>query len=151
MLELLNTNSLSNQDIQQLTILIQFSVVIITVLSIVVSCLFILSQQKLAKNLRRINNTSKIHPAWLWTQLIPIWSYIALVVVAVKLDDQIKIYQSKHNKTLKFKGVLVYWYVGLTILSLIPLINIATTIISLILFVLIWSNITKTTKQIIEK
>ncbi|AIT08701.1 hypothetical protein LO80_01075 [Candidatus Francisella endociliophora] len=136
---------------EALSLIIELSFVTLIIASFAVSVMFILSQQRLARILAKQNGSYKIHGAWLWTQLLPLWSYIALVVVAVKLDDQIKIYQSKHNQTLKFKGVLVYWYVGLTILNLVPLINIATTIISLVLFIIIWSNIAKTTKQLLEK
>ncbi|AXH30705.1 hypothetical protein CGC45_04465 [Francisella opportunistica] len=94
------------------------------------------------------NNTPKIHNAWLWTQLIPIWTYIALLVTAIKLDEQCKIYQNKYTKKLNFKARFVYWYIGLTILNLVPILNIVTIIASLVLFIVVWTNISKTTKEL---
>ncbi|WP_236939850.1 hypothetical protein [Francisella uliginis] len=148
MIELINNNQFLMQNIQQFTILLQISLVAFTIASIIVTGLFILSQRKLSKNLFKINNYQQIHPAWLWTQLIPIWSSIAFVVTAVKLDDQIKIYTTKYDEKLKFKASLVYWYVGFLILGLIPIINIIAGIINLFIFIIIWSNISSSSKQI---
>ncbi|MED7818451.1 MULTISPECIES: hypothetical protein [unclassified Francisella] len=136
------------QNIQEFTILIQISLVVLTIVSIIVSGLFILSQQKLVKNLAKANNNQKIHPAWLWTQLIPIWSSIAFVVTAVKLDEQIKLYTLKYSEKLKFKASLVYWYIGFVILGLIPVINILAGLINIFIFITIWSNISSSSKQI---
>ncbi|OIN83498.1 hypothetical protein [Francisella sp. TX07-6608] len=75
---------------QVIPIIIQISFVVIIIASFVISVLFILSQQKLVNNIAKANNTSnKIDRAWLWTQLIPVWTYIALVITAVKLDEQL--------------------------------------------------------------
>ncbi|ASG67959.1 hypothetical protein CDV26_05780 [Francisella halioticida] len=148
MIDTINNNPFIMQNIQGFTILIQISLVVLTIVSIIVSGLFILSQQKLAKNLAKINNNQKIHPAWLWTQLIPIWSSIAFIVTTVKLDEQIKTYIIKYDEKLKFKASLVYWYIGFVILGLIPLVNILAGIINLFIFVTIWSNISSSSKQI---
>ncbi|MED7788837.1 hypothetical protein [Francisella sp. 19X1-34] len=148
MLDAISNNQFLMQNIQEFTVLIQISLVILTITSIIVSGLFILSQQKLAKNLAKINNSEKIHPAWLWTQLIPIWSSIAFVVTAVKLDEQVKKYNIDYNQKLKFKASLVYWYVGFLILGLIPIVNIIAGIINFFIFIIIWSNISSSSKQI---
>ncbi|MBK2093616.1 hypothetical protein IB683_06795 [Francisella philomiragia] len=132
-------------------LIIQICIVALIITSLIVSVLFILSQQKLAKALVTINSGEQIHPAWLWTQLIPIWSYIALVVTAVKLDEQTKLYNQTHEKKLKFKASLVYWYVGLTLLNVVPVINIIVGIATIIIFIIIWANITKSTKIITAK
>ncbi|MBY7733569.1 hypothetical protein [Francisella philomiragia] len=131
--------------------IIQICIVALIITSLIVSVLFILSQQKLAKALITINSGEQIHPAWLWTQLIPIWSYIALVVTAVKLDEQTKLYNQTHEKKLKFKASLVYWYVGLTLLNVVPVINIIVGIATIVIFIIIWANITKSTKVITAK
>ncbi|AJI55996.1 putative membrane protein [Francisella philomiragia] len=141
-------NSISPETMM---LIIQICIVALIITSLIVSVLFILSQQKLAKALVTVNTGEQIHPAWLWTQLIPIWSYIALVVTAVKLDEQTKLYNQTHEKKLKFKASLVYWYVGLTLLNVVPVINIIVGIATIIIFIIIWANITKSTKIITAK
>lgn len=141
-------NSISPETMM---LIIQICIVALIITSLIVSVLFILSQQKLAKALITINSGEQIHPAWLWTQLIPIWSYIALVVTAVKLDEQTKLYNQTHEKKLKFKASLVYWYVGLTLLNVVPVINIIVGIATIVMFIIIWANITKSTKIITAK
>ncbi|MBK2258813.1 hypothetical protein [Francisella philomiragia] len=141
-------NSISPETMM---LIIQICIVALIITSLIVSVLFILSQQKLAKALVTINSSEQIHPAWLWTQLIPIWSYIALVVTAVKLDEQTKLYNQTHEKKLKFKASLVYWYVGLTLLNVVPVINIIVGIATIVIFIIIWANITKSTKVITAK
>ncbi|MEY8714429.1 hypothetical protein AB9G26_03980 [Francisella philomiragia] len=141
-------NSISPETMM---LIIQICIVALIITSLIVSVLFILSQQKLAKALVTINSSEQIHPAWLWTQLIPIWSYIALVVTTVKLDEQTKLYNQTHEKKLKFKASLVYWYVGLTLLNVVPVINIIVGIATIVIFIIIWANITKSTKVITAK
>ncbi|QEO56918.1 hypothetical protein [Francisella marina] len=141
-------NSISPETMM---LIIQICIVVLIITSLIVSVLFILSQQKLAKALVTVNTGEQIHPAWLWTQLIPIWSYIALVVTAVKLDEQTKLYNQTHEKKLKFKASLIYWYVGLTLLNVVPVINIIVGIATIIIFIIIWANITKSTKIITAK
>ncbi|WP_246572798.1 hypothetical protein [Francisella salimarina] len=136
-------NSISPETMM---LIIQICTVALIITSLIVSVLFILSQQKLAKALITVNSGEQIHPAWLWTQLIPIWSYIALVVTAVKLDEQTRLYNQTHEKKLKFKASLVYWYVGLTLLNIVPVINIIVGIATIVIFIIIWANITKSTK-----
>lgn len=141
-------NSISPETVM---LIIQICTVALIITSVVVSILFILSQQKLAKALVTANSDEQIHLAWLWTQLIPIWSYIALVVTAVKLDEQTKLYNKTHPKKLKFKASLVYWYVGLSLLNIVPVINIIAGIATIVIFIIIWANITKSTKIITAK
>ena len=138
-------NSISPETMM---LIIQICIVVLIITSLIVSVLFILSQQKLAKALVTINSGEQIHPAWLWTQLIPIWSYIALVVTAVKLDEQTKLYNQTYEKKLKFKASLVYWYVGLTLLNVVPVINVIVGIATIVIFIIIWANITKSAKII---
>lgn len=66
-------NSISPETMM---LIIQICAVALIITSLIVSVLFILSQQKLAKALFTVNSAEQIYPAWLWTQLIPIWSYI---------------------------------------------------------------------------
>ncbi|WP_244972923.1 hypothetical protein [Francisella philomiragia] len=139
---------LNSISLETMMLIIQICIVALIITSLIVSVLFILSQQKLAKALVTVNSGEQIHPAWLWTQLIPIWSYIALVVTAVKLDDQSKLYNQTHEKKLKFKASLVYWYVGLTLLNIVPVINIIAGIATIVIFIIIWANITKSCKVI---
>ncbi|MEY8716836.1 hypothetical protein [Francisella philomiragia] len=63
-----------------------------------------------------------------------------------KLDDQSKLYNQTHEKKLKFKASLVYWYVGLTLLNIVPVINIIAGIATIV--IIIWANITKSCKVI---
>lgn len=138
-------NNLSPEMLMQL---LSFGLIIIVIISFIVSVMFIMSQQKLVRKLSQKDQEFVINKAWLWTQLIPVWSYIALVIVTIKIDEQIKIHNKTSNTKLKFKATTVYWYVGLTFLSFVPLLNFLTTIVSLILFIIVWSNISQTTKQL---
>ena len=138
-------NNLSPKMLMQL---LSFGLIIMVVISLIVTVMFIMSQQKLVRKLSQKDQEFVINKTWLWTQLIPIWSYIALVIVTIKIDEQVKNHNETCNTKLKFKATTVYWYVGLTFLSFVPLLNFLTTIVSLILFIIVWSNISQTTKQL---
>ncbi|NIB61116.1 hypothetical protein CHQ84_08275 [Francisella noatunensis subsp. orientalis] len=52
------------------------------------------------------------------------------------------------KKKLKFKASLVYWYMRLTLLNVVPVVNIIAGIATIVIFIIIWANITKSTKII---
>lgn len=132
-----------------ITLVVGGASLVFLVLSLVVTILFIMSQKKLADKFQNINETDKISSVWLWTQLIPLWGYIALVVTAVKLDEQNKIYaKNKGIEKGPFKVSYVYWYVGMILASLIPVINIITIVANLVLFIFVWVNISKSAKAL---
>ena len=111
--------------------------------------LFIMSQQKLSNSLTNANDTHKIHSAWFWTQIIPLWNIVALVVSQVKINDQCKIFMQNHNSEgVGYSITLLYLYLGLSVVGMIPIIGVLASIASLVVFIVFWVKMSKATKQI---
>ena len=126
--------------------------IIFLIVSFIVSALFIMAQQRLVRNFSRVNKIPQINNIWLWSQLIPIWSYIALVIAANKLNDQNDIYiRSNNKKKGPFKVNYIYWYVSLVVLTLIPILSIIAGLANFIIFILVWANINKASKILIKE
>ncbi|MDY0328057.1 MAG: hypothetical protein RBR07_07400 [Arcobacteraceae bacterium] len=64
---------------------------------LLVNVLFLLTQSKFAKTMKVQNWEKNTSPVWIWTQLIPIWSFIAIPVTLIKLNEQFKLYMSENN------------------------------------------------------
>ncbi len=136
-------NSIVSQDV---------SVIVLIALIIVffaVGVLFIISQQKLANSLTNANDTPKIHSAWFWTQLIPLWNIIALLVSQVKVNEQYKIFIQNHSsESVGYSINMLYWCLGLSLVGIIPIIGVLSSLASMVVFVIFWSKMSKATKQI---
>jgi heme/copper-type cytochrome/quinol oxidase subunit 2 len=114
-----------------------------------VGVLFIMSQKKLSNSLTNANDTPKIHGAWFWTQLIPLWNIIALVVSQVKVNGQYKIFMQNHSsESVGYSINLLYWYLGLSFVGMIPIIGVLASLASMVVFLIFWSKMSKATKQI---
>ncbi len=91
---------------------------------------------------------TKIHKAWIWTQLIPIWSFIGLLVLNIKLESAMRGIENKcslPNKEIKYPYILG-WIVSLAFLyTKIPFVG---GIAFFIFAVTFWVKISATTKQI---
>ena len=128
-------------------------IVLLFITVLLTSVFFILAQQKLIKRFRIVNHDApQINILWLWSQLIPIWSYIALIVTANHLKQQDAIFYKVQNKEKgRFKVNYTYLYVGSIILTMIPPISIIASLVNMVMFVVVWANISKTTKVLIKE
>lgn len=111
---------------------------------------FLMSLSKLVDSIRIYDSLeTKIHKAWIWTQLIPLWSFIGLLVLNIKLESATRAIENKcnlSNKDIKYPYMLG-WLVSLGFLyTWIPLIG---KIAFFVFAVTYWVKISSTTKQIL--
>ena len=134
-------------DISQETLLVIMLVLLL--LFLVAGVMFIVSQQKLATNLTTANGEQKIHGIWFWTQLIPLWNIVALIVTQVKINEQYKIFMHNHSsQSVGYSITLFYWYLGLSLVGLVPIVGVFASLASMIVFIMFWVKMSKATKQI---
>ena len=72
---------------------------LILIAAIVITIFFLVAQSSFVDTIRTSNpqvNTSK---AWIWTQLIPIWSLVAIPVTLVKINAQFQAFVQENNYT----------------------------------------------------
>ncbi len=110
---------------------------------------FLMSLSKLVDSMRFYDSLeTKIHKAWIWTQLIPLWSFIGLLVLNIKLESATRAIENKcnlSNKHIKYPYILG-WLVSLGFLyTWIPLVG---KIAFFVLAVTYWVKISSTTKKI---
>ena len=111
---------------------------------------FLMSLSKLVDAIRHYDSIeTKIHKAWIWTQLIPLWSFIGLLVLNIKLESASRAIENKcnlSNNDIKYPYILG-WLVSLGFLySWIPLVG---KIAFFIFAVTFWVKVSSTTKQIL--
>ena len=116
---------------------------------ITIFILYIISQNKLIDILKIDNLKFKTHKLWTWTQVVPIWSFIAQIVAIVKMTDQYKVYIRENNikpdAISEYKPLWGWLFVGFSIFSMIiPFL----AIIAFIFWIIYWINISSTTKSI---
>ena len=106
---------------------------------------------KLVDQLRDEDLTSThIHKAWVWTQLIPAWSFVAQIVLNIKLESAARTFENKHglsNKTILYPTILG-WIIALGFLySWIPGLGSLFFFVCIIMY---WVKVSSTIKQIID-
>ena len=146
-------NGIGNISPEMLLYTLAGLIILLLITALLTSVFFILAQQKLVKRFSLVNDTSRISSLWLWSQLIPIWSYIALIVTANHLKQQDDTFINKSQNKEKgsnFKASYSYWYVGSIVLTMIPSISIIAGLVNMIMFVVVWTNISKSTKFLIK-
>jgi len=137
----MNTN---NQD---LLLLIQIGAMI--AISITIGILFLLSQHKLVNTVRK-NGVPEtfINLAWVWTQLIPIWGFIAIIVYHVKMINAIRILEIENKlslNTLTYPVAVGWLYIFGFLYIWVPIIG---SIVYFVIFVIFWIKIVSVRKQI---
>lgn len=110
-----------------------------------------MSLSKLVDSIRIYDSLeTKIHKAWVWTQLIPLWSIIGLLVLNIKLESATRAIENRcnlSNKDIKYPYMLG-WLVSLGFLyAWIPLVG---KIVFFVFAVTYWVKISSTTKQILS-
>ncbi|MDH4944416.1 hypothetical protein [Sulfurimonas sp. C5] len=112
--------------------------------------LFLLSQSSFAKVMTTSNPMNNTSGVWIWTQLIPIWSLVAIPVTLLKLNTQFQAFVAERNLT--FNDIKMYsnvwgwvWY-GSSIASFIfPLFG----LVALVGLIGFWVHISNVKKSIL--
>lgn len=123
---------------------------IIFLIMFVITIFFLLAQSSFAKTITTSNPMLNTSPVWIWTQLIPIWSLVAVPVTLLKLDAQFKAYIQEHNLTEA--DIKMYtnlwgwiWYGGTIVSFFIPL----GGIVALVGLIGFWIHLNSVKKSII--
>lgn len=110
---------------------------------------FLLSLSKLVEEIKDDNLfPTHVHKAWVWTQLIPGWCFIALLVINIKLDVAARALENKHLLHFKYIAYpsVLGWITALGFLySWIPILGIIAYFVCTIMF---WVKVSATTKQL---
>lgn len=91
---------------------------------LVVNIMFLLTQSKFAKSMQTSNEQKNTSAVWIWTQLIPLWAFIAIPVTLMKLNEQFKLYMVENdlngNPSVKeYNNTWGWVWFGGSVLSLI--------------------------------
>lgn len=112
-------------------LLLTFVVLVLTI------CIFILILKQLGF-IKKINK--KINFLWIWTQIIPIWSFVAIPITLIKINKQVKAYLKENNLENTYKPSYGWiWFLT----SIISLPFSPFLIISLISFILFYKHLEK--------
>lgn len=112
-------------------LLLTFVVLVLTI------CIFILILKQLGF-IKKINK--KINFLWIWTQIIPIWSFVAIPITLIKINKQVKAYLKENNLENTYKPSYGWiWFLT----SIISLPFHLFLIISLISFILFYKHLEK--------
>ena len=110
---------------------------------------FLLSLSKLVETIKDDKLfPTQIHKAWVWTQLIPGWCFIALLVINIKLENAARALENKHYLDFKYIAYPSFlgWATALSFLySWIPMLGFIAYMICAIMF---WVKVSATTKQL---
>lgn len=125
-------------------------VAVFFIVGIVVTIFFLLAQSSFVDTIQTSNplvNTSKV---WIWTQLIPIWSLIAIPVTLLKINTQFQVFVQEKGYTqsdIKYYTSLWGWiWFGGNIASiLIPVMG----IVSLVGVIGFWVHLNSVKKSIL--
>ncbi len=116
---------------------------------IVIVIFFVKAQNRLIDTLEVENEYIKTGKVWTWTQLIPLWSYVATGVSIAKITNQFDTYvQEKNiqvNPSNQYKPVWGWLFLGFSVAgAVIPLVGFA----ALAFFIIYWVNINSVVKAI---
>ncbi|API87289.1 hypothetical protein [Francisella uliginis] len=117
---------------------------------IFISVRYIMSQQSLSNAYSDANQTDKISGAWFWTQLVPLWNMVAIIVCVTKISEQAKTFSKNTGATAIYNPTLFYCYFGISFLSMIPLIGLVAILASFILWIIFWVNLSSSKKQVLD-
>lgn len=112
---------------------------------------FLLSLNKLV-DVSRIDTLpqTNISKLWVWTQLIPGWGFIALIVLNIKLSTAVRAIESEFNlpfKDIGYPATFGWLVIFGALYAWIPIIGAIALVIFMILF---WVKISSTSKQLIQ-
>lgn len=114
-----------------------------------ITVFFLISQSAFAKAMNVSNELKRTSSVWIWTQLIPIWSLIAIPVTLIKLNEQFNLYVSENNlstELVSYNNTWGWvWYIGSIVSFFIPLAG----LISLVGVIGFWIHISKVRKSLL--
>ncbi len=117
-------------------LLLTFVVLVLTI------CIFILILKQLGF-IKKINK--EINSLWIWTQIIPVWSFVAIPITLIKINKQVKAYLKENNLENTYKPSYGWiWFLT----SIISLPFSPFLIISLISFILFYKHLGKVEKSL---
>ncbi|RBQ32644.1 hypothetical protein CRU92_02715 [Arcobacter sp. FW59] len=124
-------------------------VLLIALCVFIVIIFYLLSLDKLVKLIRDENNSiTIIHQAWIWTQLIPIWSVVAIIVYHIKMLEATKVLEIELNlpkNTIKYPEIIGWIFALAFLYSWIPKIGV---VLGAFAWIIYWVRIILTSKQI---
>ncbi len=144
-----NVNLLaSNNETAIIAGIIGFGILIWASIAVVM-LFFILTQNKLIDILKLKNIENTMSKVWTWTQLIPLWVYVAQVLAIIKISEQYESYINENNikiyKITEYKPLWGWLFLVFGVVSIfMPLLG----IVALVFWILYWVNITAVTKSI---
>lgn len=114
----------------------------------VVTIFFVLSQNKLVDAYAEANNTQPISKIWTWTQLIPLWSIVALLVSIIKFSEEKQNFKTKYGVVQsQYNPILGWSVVGAWFFSMIiPFIG----IVAFPLWIVYWVNVSSASKSVLQ-
>ncbi|MFV0480554.1 MAG: hypothetical protein ACK5LP_01090 [Campylobacteraceae bacterium] len=138
---------MSDSEVMGLAFGISFFVILIFV---VILIFFLLSLSKLSDVVRVENNyVTYVSKAWVWTQLIPVWGFIAMLVYHIKMTEATRAVEKEFDlnfKTIQYPEVLGWFYALAFLYAWIPVAGFA----SLVVWIIYWVQVASTSAQIIR-
>ena len=134
------------------TVFAAFGLVVVAfIVMFAITIFFLISQSSFAKSMRLKNRDKETSGIWIWTQLIPIWNFIAIPVTLIKLNEQFNTYILENN-LLNSSTIKSYnntwgwvWYIGSVVSIFIPFAG----LISFIGVIGFWIHISNIRKSLI--
>lgn len=110
---------------------------------------FMLSLNKLA-DVVRVETLPQtfVSKIWVWTQIIPIWGFIALIVYNIKMDTAVRALETEFKlpfKTIEYPATIGWIVILGALYSWIPVIG---TIALIIFMILYWVKVSSTSSYV---
>ncbi len=80
---------------------IGFIDILVLTITIIVGIFLLAAQHSLAKTMKNSVPTKHTHGFWIWTQMIPFWSFISMPITLIKLKAQFRHFLDEHDITLE--------------------------------------------------
>lgn len=138
-------------DTDQLFVIFGGLVIVVLIVAIVVFILFLLTLSKFTDAVESQKPETLINKAWVWTQLIPIWGFIAMIVFHVKATAAVRAFEVELNEpfnSIQYPVVVGWFYVLAPLYAWIPFVG---GIASLVMFIIYWVQISSTSEQLFSK
>ena len=117
-----------------------------------ITIFFLLSQSAFAKSMQTSDQSKNTSRVWIWTQLIPIWSLVAIPVTLIKLNEQFRVFISENslgfdNSIKLYNNVWGWvWFFGTLVSLFIPFAG----LISIIGVIGFWIHINGVRKSLLR-
>lgn len=110
---------------------------------------FLLSLNKLV-SVMRVDGLQQtfISKVWVWTQIIPFWGFVALIVFNIKADTAARALEVEFKlpfKEIKYPATIGWIVIFGVLYSWIPILG---ALLFLIFMILFWVKVSSTSKQI---